>query len=73
MRRFYDSLTLFTVAKKNKYTPRLMVFLFCPFRPPSKRKYDTNDISLESPDIGLLEFKKKLGVASSRGRHCPIN
>ena len=27
----------------------------------------TNDISFESPNIGLLEFKKKLGVASSRG------
>ena len=26
---------------------------------------DTNDISFKSPDIGLLEFKKKLGVASS--------
>ena len=48
-------------------------FLFCPFEPPSKRKYDTNDISFESPDIGLLESKTKLGVASSRGRHWPIN
>ena len=43
-----------------------------PFRPPSKKQNDTNDISFESPDIGLLEFKKKLGVASSRGRHCSI-
>ena len=50
-----------------------MVFSFGTFDPPSKRKNDTNDISFKSPDIGLLESKKKLGVASSRGHHCPIN
>ena len=30
-------------------------------------------ISLESPNVGLLEFKKKLGVASSRWWPCPLN
>ena len=44
-----------------------MVFLFCPIRPPSSRESATNDISFKSPDIGLLEFKKKLGVASPGG------
>ena len=48
-------------------------FLFCPFEEPSSRKSATNDISFESPDTELSEFIKKLGVASSRGRHCPIN
>ena len=45
-----------TVKENQYHTPRLMVFLFGPFEPPSKRKNDTNDISFKSPDIGLLEF-----------------
>ena len=50
-----------------------MVFSFGPFEPPSKRKNDTNDISFESPDTELLEFIKKLGVASSWGWPHPPN
>ena len=68
-----DYNVLLTVGDISSWAPRLKGFLFCPFKAPSKSKDDTNDISFESPDIGLLEFKKKLGVASSRGRHCPIN
>ncbi len=49
-----------------------MVFSFGPFKPPSKRKDDTNDISFENPDVGLLELKKKLGVASSRGPNAQL-
>ena len=50
----------------NEYdTPRLRVFSFGPFEPPSKRKNDTNDIPFESPDIGLLESKTKLGLVLS--------
>ena len=48
-------------------------FLFCPFKPPSNKRNVTIDILYETPNIGQLEFKKKLGVASSRGRHWPIN
>ena len=33
-------------------------------RPLSHEKNNTNDISFESPNIGLLEFIQKLGVAS---------
>ena len=44
-----------------------------PFRPPSKKQNDTNDISFESPNIELLEFIKKLDVASSWGWPSPLN
>ena len=53
-----------TVGDISSWAPILKGFLFCPFKAPSKSKDDTNEISFESPDIGLLEFKKKLGVAS---------
>ena len=65
-------MVIHTIKENQYHTPRLMIFSFGPFEPPSKRKNDTNDISFKSPDIGLLEFKKKQGVASSRGHHCPI-
>ena len=34
---------------------------------------DTNAISFESPNIGLLEFIQKLGVASSWEQPRPLN
>ena len=64
---------LYTVMPSQCYTPRKRGFLFCPFEEPSSRKNATNEISFESPNTELSEFIKKLGVASSRGRHCPIN
>ena len=48
-----------------------MVFSFGPFEPPSKRKNDTNDISFESPDIGLLESKTKIGFGIILGGAMP--
>ena len=39
----------------------------------SHAKNDTNDVSFESPDTELLEFIKKLGMASSWGWPHPPN
>ena len=48
--------TIHTVRPNECYTPRLRVFRLVHLRHLPKEKNDTNGISFESPDIGLLEF-----------------
>ena len=62
-----------TVMPSQCHTPRKRFFCFVHSNHLPIKRNVTNEISFESPDIGLLEFKKKLGVAPSRGRHWPIN
>ena len=59
--------SIHTVKENQYHTPTLMVFSFGPFEPPSKKKNDTNDISFESHDIGLLESKTKIGILAVLG------
>ena len=73
MAPFFSYSKVGTVPCKKNWTIVQYYVVKQPFRPPSIKQNDTNDISFESPNIGLLEFIKKLGVGSSRGRHYPIN
>ena len=62
-----------TVMPNEYDTPRLRVFCFVHFNHLPIKRNATNDISFETPNIGQLEFKKKLGVASSWGWPCSLN
>ena len=65
---------MYYVGRKNTRVFHIVLYWGPPYMTKSHHVGNiANDISFESLDTELLEFKKKLGVASSRGRHCPIN
>ena len=58
-------------ALENQQSKRGKMFPL--FQQSFQRISGTKDTSFESPNIGRLEFAKKLGVASFWGWLCPIN
>ena len=65
LRMYVFASFLILQCRANEILRQFFSLTFCLFWPPYKETNDTKDISFESPYIGLLEFKKKLEVASS--------